>query len=533
MKRIYTLVGLFILFSYTSAAQFTVVSQKKIGGSGNDYIGFTYTHDSTGYYLIGNSDSNASFDKSENSRGGTDMWIVKTDLNFNIQWDKTIGGDQTELVLKSIITDSAIYCLLRTYSNNSGEMTVSNNGGSDFWLLKLDLSGNILMQQTFGGSGNEESGNLLQKGNNLLIIGDSDSPISGNKSISPIGGKDIWVLEIDPNNFNIINEKLFGSPLDNPSMGSIQTNSGNYFLMSPTGQGTGGNKTDFGYGGSDFWVLKLDQNLNPISDRCFGGINNEDFGGIGTDGAQIYISGESNSGVTGNKTSPFLGSLASPFIPDNWVVMLDDNLNIIWNKCYGGDGFDEGGTILFLDNNILAFSCPTNTINYGNKTAPSFGHIDAWFIFTDTDGEIISQFSMGGSEDDRLYITFQRNDTLVCSGITNSSISGNQTTGTYSLNKADFWAVTIKTTNLSVPNNTENKVSLSVFPNPFNEKVEFNFSSPLSSEETINLYSTYGKIVDKLVVHKGETSVSWRPTCPGGIYFYEMNKDKGKVIFMK
>ncbi len=534
MKRIYTLVGLFMLFSYTSAAQFTVVSQKKIGGSGNDYIGFTYTHDSTGYYLIGNSDSNASFDKSENSRGGTDMWIVKTDLNFNIQWDKTIGGDQSESLFSSIITDTAIYCLLSTYSNLTGDMSVSNYGNSDFWLLKLDLNGNILLQKTFGGSGNEGYCRLLQKENHLLLVGNSDSPISGNKTIAPIGGDDLWLLEINPADFTVLSEKLIGSPFQDACMGVVQTNDNSWYIMSPTIQGVGGDKTDNGYGDQDFWIIKLDQNLNVLDNKCFGGSSAEPLGSLSTNGIDLYINGYSYSEASGNKTAPNRGSFDAFTRPDCWVVKLDSNLNILWDESYGGTNDESSGGITFLANDLIAIGSTSSSImNSGNKTSPYFGGNDGWIIIADTSGAIKNQLSFGGSANDNLSVRYQRGDTLFCSGTTKSPISGNQTTGTYSLNKADFWAVTIKTTNLSVPNNTENEVSLSVFPNPFNEKVEFNFGSPLSSEETINLYSTDGKMVDKLVVHKGETSVSWKPTCQNGMYYYEINKNKGKVIFMK
>lgn len=534
MKRIYTILGLFMLLSYTASAQFSIVSQKKIGGSENDYIGFTYTYDSTGYYLTGVSNSNASFDKSENSRGGYDMWIVKTDLNFNIQWDKTIGGDQSESLFGCVITDTAIYCLLSTYSNQTGDMTVANNGNSDFWLLKLDLNGNILMQKTFGGSGTEGYCRLLKKDNHLLLVGDSDSPISGNKTIAPIGGGDLWLLEIDPTDFSILSEKLIGSPFQDACMGVINTNDGNWYVMSPTIQGVGGDKTDNGNGDQDFWIIKLDQNLNILNNKCFGGTSAESLGSLYTNGIDIYINGFSTSGPSGNKTAPNRGSFDAFTRPDCWVVKLDSNLNILWDESYGGTNDESSGGITFLANDLIAIGSTSSSImNSGNKTSPYFGGEDGWIIIADTSGAIKNQYSLGGSSNDDSSVRYQRGDTLFCSGSTKSPISGNQTTGTYNLNKADFWAVTIKTTNLATPTISGNDISLSVFPNPFKDKVEFYFGAPLSNNETIYLYSTDGKLVDKLVAPKGESSVIWNPTCQNGMYYYKVGNTKGKMIYMK
>ena len=105
----------------------------------------------------GNSPSDLSGDKTENSNGLKDYWIVKTDTIGNIQWQNTIGGDYYE----------NFHCIWPTYdggylvggkslSGISGDKTENNLGGGKIWIVKTDSYGNIQWDNTIGGSGYEE-----------------------------------------------------------------------------------------------------------------------------------------------------------------------------------------------------------------------------------------------------------------------------------------------------------------------------------------------------------------------------------------
>ncbi|MBK9399662.1 MAG: hypothetical protein IPN36_02035 [Bacteroidetes bacterium] len=66
--------------------------QNTIGGSNLDNLYCVEQTADGGYILGGSSGSSISGDKSENSLGGDDIWIVKTDGVGNILWQNTIGG---------------------------------------------------------------------------------------------------------------------------------------------------------------------------------------------------------------------------------------------------------------------------------------------------------------------------------------------------------------------------------------------------------------------------------------------------------
>ncbi len=69
-----------------------IMWQKTLGGNYGDYMtSVQETHDG-GYIVGGYSSSDMGYEKSENSKGGNDYWIVKLDSLGNKQWDKTYGG---------------------------------------------------------------------------------------------------------------------------------------------------------------------------------------------------------------------------------------------------------------------------------------------------------------------------------------------------------------------------------------------------------------------------------------------------------
>ena len=79
-----------------SGGQATTTWDKRFRGSGEEWCESVIATTDGGYLLVGGSDSPADGDKSEASRGGMDMWVVKIDANGNKVWDKTFGGSDLD-----------------------------------------------------------------------------------------------------------------------------------------------------------------------------------------------------------------------------------------------------------------------------------------------------------------------------------------------------------------------------------------------------------------------------------------------------
>ena len=120
---------------------------KTYGGQENDYVSSMIQVEDGGFLLAGSTHSYGA--------GGSDMWLVKTDSNGSIQWNKTYGKQQYEHGSSIIQTIDGGYALAgKTYLIDAGE--------SDMWLVKTDSNGTIKWNQTYGGTNFEETCTLLQ-----------------------------------------------------------------------------------------------------------------------------------------------------------------------------------------------------------------------------------------------------------------------------------------------------------------------------------------------------------------------------------
>src|SRR6056297_3677846 len=154
-----------------------------IGGADNEVLTSIQQTADGGYILGGYSLSNISADKSENSLGNADYWVVKLDALGNIEWDNTIGGASDE-GLNSIQQTADGGYILGGYSVSNISADKSENGiGYDYWVIKLDALGTIEWDNTIGGGFTDYFSQIQQTADGGYILGrTSSSNISADKS---------------------------------------------------------------------------------------------------------------------------------------------------------------------------------------------------------------------------------------------------------------------------------------------------------------------------------------------------------------
>lgn len=116
----------------------TIIWQKTLGGTNNDQVKYIQQTVDGGIILVGNSKSTDG-DVSEN-QGDWDYWVVKLDEIGTIHWQKSLGGssfDEADCIEQT--TDGGYVIAGRTNSNNGN--VNGNNGGTDFWIVKLTQDG--------------------------------------------------------------------------------------------------------------------------------------------------------------------------------------------------------------------------------------------------------------------------------------------------------------------------------------------------------------------------------------------------------
>jgi Secretion system C-terminal sorting domain len=272
-----------------------------------------------GYLLGGYSNTGYSGDKLEISRGYTDYWVLKLNAAGNIQWQNTIGGDSLEVLYSVIQTFDGGYLLGGYSSSDSGwDKTEDCRGHFDCWVMKLDTMGNVLWQKTIGGDTTDFLYSIIQSSDvGYLVGGNSRSGISGDKTEANQGGYDYWVVKLNSQG-SIQWQNNIGGSDDDLLKSVVQTEDGGYLLGGNSRSGISGDKTEANRGSYDYWIVKLDAAGSIQWQKVIGGNNNDVLGSIirTSDAGGYLISGFSYTGINGYKTS------ASRGFNDYWVVKL-------------------------------------------------------------------------------------------------------------------------------------------------------------------------------------------------------------------
>ena len=104
---------------------------------------------------------------------------MKLDASGNIEWQNTIGGSAWDY-LHSVIQTSDSGYLLGGYSASgiSGDKTEASLGATDYWVVKLDATGNIEWQNTIGGSSFDYLYSVIQTSDGGYLLGGGQLPAS-------------------------------------------------------------------------------------------------------------------------------------------------------------------------------------------------------------------------------------------------------------------------------------------------------------------------------------------------------------------
>ncbi len=537
IQLILLLAFLFLINLNAQSQNLNITAQFAFGGSGfENLVEVLPSPSGDGYFIISTSGSDISGNKTENSRGQADIWVIRIDNDLNIIWDKTIGGSGLDAPSGAIIKNGKLFIASSSDSPISGDKTLANFGNNDVWLVCLDLNGNLLWQMSYGGDSNDSASKIFDfKNNSLLLVNSSASGISGNKTVGNNGLLDFWLVEVDVTDGQMINQVGIGSADLEASITACRNPLNNHFYLACSlfeTNGISGDKTDPNYGSDDVWMIRIDSNLNIIDDKCFGGSFSDYQPIIYENGGNIYLGSSSNSEISGNKTAPLLNPNAGWY--DGWLVMLDADMNILYDKTYGGDYFDYSKSVLKNSNGNLALSFWSSSSPSGNKTSPNYGTIDTWLVITNPTGDIIAQQTYGGlGQDLGRFIPVANSDQellLICSS--ESGISGNKTVPSFG--SFDVWIAKIDASNyLDLDEQKIEKSSFNVYPNPFSKEVNFSFDQ-IHEDMVISIFSLDGKLVDELFLSTENPQTSWTNNSGEKMFFYTVKGTNflqiGKII---
>lgn len=313
-----------------------------------------------------------------------------------ILWEKSYGGQHSEYLFDAQPTADYGFILAgSSLSNKTGNKTDNNNGDLDYWVWKMDEKGELVWQKSFGGSGFD----LLQSIKNtrdggFILAGTSSSNAGFQKKDTCRGVTDYWVIKLDAKGEEQWQKTIGGSGQDE-LLCAFQTRDGGYML-----------------GGSSSSSPAIMETNNPNEKKA------------SDTKPDLYAKREKSRGNM-----------------DYWIVKLDKNGVVQWQKTYGGEYADllrsmeqtkEGGYIL---------GGYSNSPQSGEKADSNNGIGDFWIVKIDDVGAIEWQQTYGGDGDNQLYVIHQTDDGgYIAGGNSNSttpltSVGGNVRSGT------DFWVL--------------------------------------------------------------------------------------------
>lgn len=441
---------LWMLVSLTGTSlhgQPPILWDKTIGWEGwEDLNGMELVAD--GIVLAGSSSSVITLGRTAINDYSQNYLVVKLDFDGNILWQKMYGGPALERLWKIIPTRDGGFLLGGYSASEKGyEKTEPGRGGGDAWLVKIDGTGTLEWERTYGGDTLDEAFALRQLPNGDFLVGCTTySGKSGDKTEPGRGDMDFWVLRIDEKGNKIWDKTIGGDYYDQLNDIELAAD-GSVYISGGTRSkpNTGELSSDTERGDVDFWLIKMNPDTRQILwNRRFGGTAYDFPYGlcVARDGT-IWMGGPSQSkpapptASNNGKDAAFLGGTF-----DGWVVQVAPNGSKLRDMAYGGSGHDE---IYFIQEDIsesgrILLSGFSNSPVSGNKIQPSRGSYDYWLQGITLTGDKKWEMVAGGSSNDVMFYSAQMPDgSYLLAGTSLSPKSGEKSNDPFVLTMADFW----------------------------------------------------------------------------------------------
>jgi hypothetical protein len=379
------------------------------GGTKNEEARSIILTQDGGYAIIG-STSSKNGDVQDKDDESYDYWVLKFNANDELEWSKTFGGTSNDHGYDLVQTADQGFVILGYSQSNDGDVGM-NNGLSDAWVAKLDADGNLLWKNTFGFVGGD-TGFIITASTDggFLLTGLLDAFASGGEGIMQHPGGNYWSIKINANGVKEWSQHYGGFFTDTP-YGAVQTEDGGYIIVGSSDSYE--SELFHNLGTYDFWIIKISSTGELVWTKNYGGERIDEARAITQTGDGNYlIVGDTRSSdqfVSENKGSA-----------DLWMIKINPNGELIWEKSYGGSDFDVARSVLLTSDNGFLISGSTRS-NNGDVTENKGGN-DAWILKTDPNGELLWQKSVGGSQFDFAYDAIQKLDnTIIAVGVTESN----------------------------------------------------------------------------------------------------------------
>jgi hypothetical protein len=276
-------------------------------------------------------------------------------------FEQTFGGPGTEVGNSLLELPDGGY-LIVGYSSSFGA------GDDDVYLVRTDGRGTTLWTKTHGGPGNDLGWDILPTASGGFVI-------TGFTNSEGAGGDDILLLATDDKG-DLLWSHTFGGEAGERSWALESTEDGGYVITGQT--------ESWGAGDWDVYIVRTDGAGETVWTQTVGGPGvDRVFDGVRTDDGGFAFAGMSREEPDSDL--------------DAYLVKLDADGKVVWERRYGGAEDDIGHGLLAIDDGGFLVT------GYGRSFGA--GGNDVYLIRTDPEGEVLWQREIGGPSDDRAMMS--------------------------------------------------------------------------------------------------------------------------------
>jgi uncharacterized delta-60 repeat protein len=311
-----------------------LIWERSFGGSKSDQVYAVAATQDGGIAVVGHTRSKGA--------GQSDVWLLRLSETGDLLWERTFGGAQNDRARTIVAMEDGSFVvagMTRSYGSSQG----------DAWILKVDNSGDLLWERTFGG---DEEYAIFS----IAAMPDSGIIATGYVDEGDSFGFELWVIRLNPQGERLWDRK-YGRGVFDAGTAITATEDNGAIVAGVTSKD--------GFRSDDAWVLRLNASGDIVWDQTFGGPEPDSAWAV------VEMPGTGYA-VTIATLSYGAGS------SDAWLICLNDDGRLVWQRIYGGKLWDRPTTAARTQDGGLLVAGYTTTIGEG--------HEDFWLIRLDARG---------------------------------------------------------------------------------------------------------------------------------------------------
>jgi len=535
MKKRILLIVAISFFGIASFAQSpSWLWAKSAGGINNDFAAWVVADASGNIYICGGFVSpTITFGTTTlTSEGGSNIFLVKYNSDGNVLWAKSTGGTNDDYV-SSVAADGFgnIYLAgeFKSPAITFGSITLTNETGSDIFIVKYNSNGNVLWAKDVSLPTNGENfpqALTLDPSGNIYLAGNFNTTITfGTTTLTSEGGDDFFLVKYNSDG-NVLWAKSEGGTNEDYVFSVAADGFGNIYLAGEFTSSTltFGTTTLINKGNEDAFLTKYNSDGNVLWAKSAGGVNGEGISSVAPDASgNIYALLYSESHIIS------FGSITLSNEPGwNYIVKYNIDGNVIWAKCIDNTWDDDMiyATVDPSGNTYVSGDFYSPTISFGTTTLTNKGGDDIVLAKFNSNGSVTWAKSIGGTNDEGAYsVALGISGNIYLAGAFGSpTLTFGSTTIVNNGETATFDMFIAKLSNATGINEINSSSKIEIYPNPASNTLSIN--APQHS--AIGILNIQGKLIISMAANSNSTTIDIS-SLPTGVYFVKAVTGKGVV----